>query len=156
MSGKNKGSTDTTICRNRRATYDYEIEDKIEAGIMLVGTEVKSLRAGKASINEAYAGEKGGELYLINANISIYDPAGRFNHDPKRARKLLVHKKELNKLLGASAKEGYTLVPMSLYFNARGIVKLQLGLGKGKKKADKRESEKERDWKRQKERLMRE
>ena len=150
----NKKAPDRTICKNRRATFDYEIEDTLEVGIILTGTEVKSLRQGKASLNEAYAAEKNGEIYLINATISEYEPAGRFNHEPKRPRKLLMHKKELNKLIGAAAREGYTLVPMVLYFTAKGIVKLKLGIARGKKKSDKRETEKERDWRRQKERLM--
>lgn len=153
---KKKGGHDNTICRNRRATFDYQIEETLEAGIILFGTEVKSLRTGKASITEAYAGEKDGEIYLFNANIAEYGPATRFNHEPKRPRKLLFHKKEQNKLLGVVARKGYTLVPMELYFNQRGIVKLKLGVGVGKKKADKRESIKERDWQRQKERVMKE
>ncbi len=154
MCAKKKGSEDNTIARNRRATFDYEIESMVEAGLILTGTEVKSCREGKVSINEAYAGEKNGQLYLINANISEYGNANVMNHEPKRMRQLLLHKKELNKLLGVVARKGYTLVPMALYFNARGIVKLKIGVGKGKKSEDKRETEKQRDWARQKERIL--
>lgn len=153
---KKKGDHDNTICRNRRATFDYEIEETLEAGLILMGSEVKSLRAGKASINEAYAGEKDGEIYLFNANITEYGPATRFNHEPKRPRKLLLHKREQQKLLGVLARKGYTLVPMAMYFNHRGIVKLKIGVGVGKKNVDKRETIKERDWQRQKERVMKE
>jgi SsrA-binding protein len=156
MCAKKKGSEDNTIARNRRATYDYEIEETVEAGLILFGTEVKSCREGKVSINEAYAGEKDGKLFLINANISEYGSGNRFNHEPKRYRELLLHKKELNKLLGVVARKGYTLVPMALYFNNRGLVKLKIGVGKCKKSEDKRETEKQRDWQRQKERIMKE
>ncbi|MEX0760091.1 MAG: SsrA-binding protein SmpB [Tistlia sp.] len=145
-----------TVAQNRKATHDYFIEEHVEAGLMLMGSEVKSLRSGKASINEAYAGASGGELWLINAHITEYAPANRFGHDPKRARKLLLHKRERNRLLGQVKREGYTLIPLSIYFNERGIAKLDLGLAKGKQKADKRESAKQRDWQRQKARLMRE
>ncbi len=144
------------IAQNRKARYNYTIEDSLEVGVALVGTEVKSLRAGRASIVEAYASDKGGELFLYNAHIPIYEPAGRFNHAPKRIRKLLVHRRELARLTGLVRREGYTLVPLSLYFNERGIAKIELGLARGKRKVDKRESEKRRDWQRQKARLMRE
>jgi SsrA-binding protein len=147
-------STDRYLAQNRKARHDYLIEDTLEAGLMLAGSEVKSLRKGGASINEAYAAERGGELFLMNANIPIY-AAARVNHEPRRARKLLLHKKELNKLAGAVTRDGMTLVPLGLYFNDRGIAKIALGLAKGKRKADKRAAEKERDWQRQKGRIMR-
>jgi SsrA-binding protein len=149
-------ATDRFAALNRRARHDYLIEDTLEAGLMLTGSEVKVLRQGHASIAESYATEQGGELWLINAHIPEYKSATRFNHEPRRPRKLLVHRKELNKLMGAIKREGVTLVPISIYFNARGIAKLELGLAKGKKKADKREAEKARDWQRDKARLMRE
>jgi len=141
--------------QNRRARHDFQIDSTLEAGIMLLGTEVKSLRAGKASLGESWAGEKDGDLYLLNADIPEYAAANRFNHERKRPRKLLVHKRERNKLLAAIKREGMTLVPLSLYFNPRGIAKVELGLAKGKKKGDKRESAKQRDWKRDKARLLR-
>ncbi len=142
--------------QNRRARFDYFIDDKVEAGIMLAGTEVKSLRSGKASINESHAGERDGELYLFNAYIPEYQLAGKFfQHETKRPRKLLVKRRELDKLLGAIRREGATLIPMSIYFNDRGIAKVELGLARGKKKGDKRETQKERDWQRDKARLMR-
>lgn len=141
--------------QNRRARHDYFILSTLEAGIMLSGTEVKSLRAGSASIAEAYAGEQGGELFLLNAYVPEYKAANRFNHEPKRPRKLLVKRRELDKLLGAVKRDGVTLVPLSIYFNERGIAKVELGLGKGKKKGDKRESEKKKDWQREKGRLLR-
>jgi SsrA-binding protein len=146
--------TDRYIAQNRKARHDYLIEDTLEAGLMLAGSEVKSLRKGGASINEAYAAERDGELFLMNANIPIY-AAARVNHEPRRARKLLLHKKELNKLAGAVTRDGMTLVPLGLYFNDRGIAKVAIGLAKGKRKADKRAAEKERDWQRQKGRIMR-
>ena len=148
--------TGRPIAVNRRARYDYLIEDTIEAGIVLTGSEVKALRSGHGSIKEAHAGEMNGEIYLLNAHFSEYAPAARENHEPRRPRKLLLHKREREKLLGQLREKGVTLVPLSLYFNARGIVKLELGLARGKKKADKRETEKKRDWERQKARLVRE
>ncbi len=144
------------VAQNRKARHNYQIEDSLEAGLVLTGTEVKSLRLGRASIVEAYAADQQGELYLFNSHIPIYDAAGRFNHQPKRLRKLLLHSRELARLIGLIRREGYTLVPLSLYFNERGIAKVELGLGRGKRKADKRETEKRRDWQRQKARLMRE
>jgi SsrA-binding protein len=147
---------DRYAAQNRRARYDYHITDTLEAGLQLQGTEVKVLRQGLASINEAYATERGGEIFLVNAHFPEYPSATRFNHEPRRPRKLLLHKKEINKLLGAIKREGVTLVPLSLYFNDRGIAKCELGLAKGKKKADKRETEKTRDWQRDKARIMRE
>ncbi len=143
--------------QNRRARHDYEITDTLEAGIALAGTEVKSLRSGRASINEAYAGPMAGELFLFNAYIPEYDHAGpSLQHETKRPRKLLVHKRERDRWLGATQKEGMTIVPLALYFNPRGLAKVELGLGRGKKKADKREASKQRDWQRQKARLLRE
>ncbi|HAT36565.1 MAG TPA: SsrA-binding protein, partial [Rhodospirillaceae bacterium] len=130
--------------------------ETLEAGLVLVGSEVKSLRAGKASLARAFAGPKNGELFLQNCNIDEYNEANRFGHEPRRPRKLLVHKRERDRLIGAVQRDGYSLIPMKLYFNDRGIAKLQLGLGKGKKKYDKRQVQKERDWNRQKSRLLRE
>lgn len=142
--------------QNRRARFDYFIEDTVEAGIMLTGTEVKSLRGGKASILESYAGEIGGELFLVNSYIPEYGQAGAWlQHDPKRPRKLLVRKRELVKMLNAIARQGMTLVPMSIYFNDRGKAKVEIGVAKGKKQGDKREADKERTWQRDKARLMR-
>lgn len=144
-----------TIALNKRARFDYFIERNIEAGIMLFGSEVKSLRDGKGSIAESYASDEGDELFLINSFIPEYNEASHFNHNPRRPRKLLVRKRELNQLLISIRKKGMTLVPLSLYFNERGIAKLELGLASGKKKADKRSTEKARDWQREKGRLMR-
>jgi len=144
------------VAENRKARFNYEIEEKLEAGLALTGSEVKSLRSGKANIGDAYAAEAGGELFLINAHISEYAQAGRANHEPKRARKLLLHRREIDRLIGAIQRQGMTVVPLKLYFNRRGIAKLELGLAKGKKLHDKRETEKRRDWERQKGRLMRE
>jgi SsrA-binding protein len=144
------------VAENRKARFNYEIEEKLEAGIALLGSEVKSLRTGRANIADAYAASEGGELYLINAHIAEYTQAGRANHEPTRRRKLLVHRREMGRLTGAIQREGMTLVPLRLYFNTRGIAKVQLGLAKGKKLHDKRETEKKRDWERQRGRLMRE
>jgi len=141
--------------QNRKARHDYFIEETLEAGIMLLGTEVKSLRAGGASIAESYAGPVDGELFLFNAHIPEYKAAKHFGHEPKRPRKLLLKRREVERLSGAVQRAGITLVPLSLYFNARGIAKVQLGLAKGKRKLDKRETEKKRDWQRDKARLMR-
>lgn len=146
--------TDRFAAQNRRARHDYFITDEIEAGVMLVGTEVKSLRAGQASLADAFAGERQGELFLFNAHINEYPPAARFNHAPKRPRKLLVKRRERDKLLGSIRREGVTIIPLSIYFNDRGVAKVGLGLAKGKKKVDKRETAKERDWKRDKQRLI--
>ena len=143
------------IAENRRARHDYRIEETLEAGIILHGSEVKSLRTGRASIAESYAGDNNGRLALFNANIPVY-PASRDNHQPKRVRELLVSRKQRNRLLGLIRREGVTLVPLSLYFNDRGLVKLQIGLAKGRKKEDKRQAEKDRAWSRQKQRLLRE
>lgn len=144
------------VAENRKARFNYAIEEKLEAGLVLTGSEVKSLRAGKANIADAYASDERGELYLVNAHIAEYAQAGRANHEPTRPRKLLLHARERDRLLGAIRREGMTVVPLKLYFNARGIAKMELGLAKGKKLHDKRETEKKRDWERQKGRLMRE
>ena len=142
--------------QNRKARHDYHIEDTVEAGIVLVGTEVKSLRTGQASIAEAFAREVNGELFLVNAHIPEYTQAHRLlQHEVKRPRKLLLHRREMGKLLGSIKREGVTIVPLAVYFNPRGIAKVQLGLAKGKRKTDKREAEKARDWQRDKARLMR-
>jgi len=153
---KKKGPSGDIAAQNRKARHDYFIEDTFEAGVMLMGSEVKSLRRGSASIGESYAQEKEGELYLLNAYIPVYEAAAQHSghQDPRRARKLLLHKREIERLKMAVAREGYTLVPLSIYFNARGIAKVELGLAKGKHKADKRQTSKDRDWKRDKARLM--
>jgi SsrA-binding protein len=144
-----------TVALNRKARHNYSIEDTLEAGIQLFGTEVKSLREGGVQITDSHAGEMGGELWLFNAHIPEYHGGNRFNHEPRRPRKLLVHKHQLSRLIGAVAREGMTLVPLALYFNPRGMAKVELGLAKGKKLWDKRETAKNRDWQRQKARLMR-
>jgi SsrA-binding protein len=149
-------TTERRVCaQNRKARHNYFIDSTVEAGIMLLGTEVKSLRTGQASLNDAYAGEKDGELYLINSHIPEYAAANRFNHEPRRPRKLLLKRRELDRILGAIRREGMTAVPLSVYFNERGIAKVELGLAHGKKKHEKRESIKQRDWDRQKARVMR-
>lgn len=144
------------VAENRRARYEYKIGDTLEAGVMLLGTEVKALREGKINIAESYASIENGELWLINANIPEYSGGNRENHQPKRPRKLLVKRKELAKLALATERKGFTLAPLKLYFNDRGLAKLLIGVAEGKKLADKRETEKKRDWQRQKARLMRE
>jgi len=144
-----------TVAENRRARHEYTIQDTLEAGIVLQGTEVKSLRGGRANLAEAYAGQKEGELYLFNFYIPEYQSKSPFGHDTKRPRKLLVHKNEARKLLGAITREGMTLVPLSIFFNDRGIAKVSLGLAKGRKLHDKRAAEKERDWNREKARVLR-
>lgn len=144
-----------TVAENRRARFDYFIEATYEAGIALTGTEVKSLRFGEGSIAGSYADVQDGAIWLINANIPEFSHGNRFNHDPRRPRKLLLHEREINKLHGAVAREGMTLVPLSVYFNGRGRAKVELALAKGKKAHDKRETIKERDWKREQQRLLR-
>ena len=144
------------IAENRRARFDYFLEQTIEAGLILTGTEVKALRLGRANIAESYAGAEGREIMLINANIPEYGPANRFNHEPKRTRKLLLHRKQIDKMLGAIQREGRTLIPTKLYFNEKGMVKLELALAKGKTLHDKRDTVADRDWKREQGRLMRE
>jgi SsrA-binding protein len=143
------------VADNRKARFNYAIESSIEAGVALTGTEVKSIRSGKATIGESYADPRDGEIWLVNANIPEYLQANRFNHAPKRPRKLLLHKGQINKLIGAVEREGMTLIPLKLYFNAQGRAKIELALAKGKKLHDKRETERKRDWNREKSRLMR-
>lgn len=145
-----------TAAQNRRARFDYTIEDTIEAGLVLTGSEVKSLRAGNVNIAESYATEQGGEIWLINSYIGEYKQAGRFGHEPRRPRKLLLKGREIGKLIGAVNREGATLVPLRLYFNARGIAKLALGVATGKRKHEKRETIKKREWERERGRLLRE
>jgi len=143
------------IAENRRARFDYFLDETHEAGLALTGTEVKALREGRANIAESYVGVEGRELALINANIPEYGPANRFNHAPRRLRRLLMHRKEIDKLIAAAQREGRTLVPTRLYFNDKGLVKLEVALARGKKAPDKRATEAERDWKREQGRLMR-
>jgi SsrA-binding protein len=143
------------VAHNRKARFNYELGEIFEAGIALSGSEVKSLRSGKATIAESYADTRAGELWLLNANIPEYLQAGRFNHAPKRARKLLLHRRQINKLLGAVEREGMTLVPLKLYFNEKGRAKVELALARGKKLHDKRETEKKRSWERERGRIMR-
>ncbi|MBE7734475.1 SsrA-binding protein SmpB [Devosia faecipullorum] len=144
------------VAENRRARFDYEIGDTLEAGIVLTGTEVKSLRLGKAQITESYASPEGGELWLINAHIPEYLQANRFNHQERRPRKLLVSKKQLSKLDQEVARAGNTIVPLKLFFNDHGKAKLLIGIGKGKKNFDKRATSRDRDWNRDKARIMKE
>ena len=145
-----------TVAENRRARFDYFIDDKFEAGIMLTGTEVKSLRFGEGSIAEAYAELRGGEVWLVNANVPEFSHGNRWNHEAKRPRKLLLHEREIDRLTGAVERKGMTLVPLSVYFNGRGRAKVELALARGKNTADKRATIKERDWKREQSRIMRE
>jgi SsrA-binding protein len=145
-----------TVAENRRARYEYFIDDVFEAGIALTGTEVKSLRFGEGSIAESYAEVKNGEVWLVNANVPEFSHGNRFNHEPKRPRKLLLHEREIARLTGAVERKGMTLVPLSIYFNGRGRAKVELALAKGKNAADKRQTIKERDWKREQSRVMRE
>jgi SsrA-binding protein len=154
MAEKNAPKT-KVVAENRKARYNYAIEDTVEAGVMLTGTEVKSIRNGKATIAESYADSRDGEIWLVNANIPEYLQANRFNHAPKRPRKLLMHRKQINKLIGAVEREGMTLIPLKLYFNEQGRAKIELALAKGKKLHDKRETEKKRDWSRERGRLLR-
>jgi SsrA-binding protein len=144
------------IAENRRARFDYFLEEKIEAGLCLTGSEVKSLRLGKANIAESYAAAEGRQLTLVNAYIPEYGPANRFNHEPRRPRRLLLRRKQIDKLLGAVRRDGRTLIPTRLYFNDKGLAKLELALAKGKSAPDKRHVMAERDWKREQGRLMRE
>ena len=144
-----------TVAENRRARYDYYIDDVYEAGIALTGTEVKSLRFGEGSIAESYAEVRDGQVWLVNSNVPEFSHGNRFNHEPKRPRKLLLNAREINKLHGAVARDGMTLVPLTVYFNARGRAKVELALAKGRKAHDKREHIKEREWKRDAGRIMR-
>ena len=143
------------VAENRRARFDYFIDEVFEAGIALSGTEVKSLRGGEGSIAEAYADVRSGEAWLINANIPEFSHGNRFNHEPKRPRKLLLHEREIEKMIGAVERKGMTLVPLSVYFNGRGRAKVELALAKGKQTHDKRQTIKDRDWQRDKARLLR-
>ena len=144
-----------TVAENRRARFDYFIEETVEAGIALSGTEVKSLRGGEGSIAESYAEVRGEEVWLVNANVPEFSHGNRFNHEPKRPRKLLLHAREIEKLVGAVERKGMTLVPLSVYFNSKGRAKVELALAKGKQTHDKRQTIKERDWQRDKARLLR-
>ena len=144
------------VAENRRARFEYFIDDVFEAGIALQGTEVKSLRFGEGSIAESYAEVKGYQVWLVNSNIPEFSHGNRYNHEPKRPRKLLLHGREIAKMHGAVARQGMTLVPLSVYFNGKGRAKVELALAKGKKTADKRETIKERDWKRDQARILRE
>ena len=143
------------IAENRRARFDYFLEDNLEAGIMLLGTEIKALRMGRANIAESYAAVEGREIVLINADIPPYAQANRFNHEPRRPRKLLLHRKQIDRLIGAVQKDGQTIIPLRLYLNDDGKAKLEIALAKGKKLHDKREASADRDWTRDKARLMR-
>ncbi len=153
---KKAGSTDTVLADNRRARYNYAVEDTIEAGIQLVGTEVKALREGRANIAESYVSVENNEAWLINANIPVYAPASQFNHAPIRPRKLLLKRKQINQLMGETQRKGRTIVALKLYFNEQGRAKLLIGTATGKQNYDKRETDKKRDWQKQKARLMRE
>lgn len=151
------GASRKVVAENRKARRNYEIEETFEAGLVLSGTEVKSLREGKANIAESYASDEDGEIFLINAYIPEYEQAANFmNHSPRHPRKLLLHRREIHRLLIGIQREGMTIVPLRLYFNDRGIAKIELALAKGRKLHDKREVERKRDWERQKARLMRE
>ncbi len=152
---KQSSEPDRVSIRNRKARHNYEIQETLEAGIVLEGSEVKSLRSGAGSIVESFAREQDGELYLVNAYIPEYKQAGNFNHDPHRPRKLLLHKREMARLFRDLSRGGMSVVPLSVYFNPRGRVKVSLGVGRGKKHHDKRASIKDRDWKREQERLLR-
>jgi len=154
MKGKPEGNA-RVVAHNRKARFNYAIGETLEAGIALTGTEVKSLRQGKATIAESYADSRGGEIWLVNSNIPEYLQGGRFNHAPKRLRKLLLHRRQISKLIGAVEREGMTLVPLKLYFNDKGRAKVELALARGKKLHDKRETEKKRSWERERGRLLR-
>ena len=142
------------IANNKKATFDYQISLKLDAGIVLTGPEVKSLRNNSTSIKESYIANENGELWLCNCHIKKYESSNEKDHNPNRKRKLLLNKKELNKLLGSVRREGYSIVPISIYFNNKGLAKLNIGLGKGKKKFDKRETQKIKDWNKTKQRLL--
>ncbi len=156
--GKKSGllSTDVTIADNRKANFDYFLEDKIEAGIVLTGTEVKSLRHGQCGLQESHIAPKKGDLWLFNAHIPEYQQAGpHLQHAPRRPRKLLLAQRQIDRMMGAVNREGYTIVPTKIYFNAKGLAKVEIALAKGKKEYDKRETIKQRDWNRQKSRVLR-
>lgn len=149
-------SVNQTVADNRRAKFEYFLEEKFEAGIQLTGTEVKSLRHGQCSLNEAFAGDRLGAMFLYNCYIAPYNPAGpHLQHDPKRPRRLLLHKKQIDKLMGSVKRDGYTIVPVRLFFNERGLAKVEIALAKGKQDHDKRQTIKERDWNREKSRVLR-
>lgn len=156
MSNANTSAGRRRVADNRKARHNYFIDEEVEAGIVLVGTEVKSLRAGRGNIAESYAEVRGNEMYLVNAHIPEYVHGNRFNHDPRRPRKLLMHRKEISRLGARTREKGVTLVPLALYFNDRGIAKVSIGLARGKKLHDKRETEKKRSWEREKSRLIKE
>ncbi len=153
---KDKDAAGKVVADNRKARHNYFIDEVFEAGIQLVGTEVKSLRGGHSTIGESYAQSKGGEIFLINAYIPEYTEGNRFNHEPRRPRKLLLHKRQIAKLAVAIEREGMTLIPLKILFNAKGRAKVEIGLARGKKLHDKRDTEKKRDWDREKGRLLRE
>lgn len=155
MAKKKAGDPKRDIAVNRKARFNYEIGEVFEVGIVLTGTEVKSLRVGKATIAESYADTRGDEIWLINSNIPEYLQANRNNHEPRRARKLLLHRRQINKLIGAIEREGMTVVPLKLYFNLKGRAKMEIALARGKKLHDKRQTAKKRDWSREKGRLLR-
>jgi len=155
MAQKKKDTGRKILADNRRARYNYHLEETFEAGIALTGTEVKSLRSGQSSIVESYVAVAGDELELVNATIPIYEAANRQNHHPTRPRRLLLHRREIDKMLGAVRRQGRSLIPLKLYFNARGLIKLELAIAVGKKLHDKRATNKDRDWKRDQGRLMR-
>ena len=155
MAKKEKEERFKIAAENRKARHNYHIESTLEAGVQLAGTEVKALREGHATIGESYAHTKDGEIFLVNAYIPEYKAGNRFNHETRRPRKLLLHKREIAKLSQAVEREGMTLIPLKLYFNPKGRAKIELGLAKGKKLHDKRDTEKKRDWEREKGRLMR-
>lgn len=154
MASKSDSKNYKVVAENRRARYDYAIEDDLEVGIILMGSEVKSLRTGQSNIAESYASVENGELWLTNAYIARYEPAKTWGHEERRRRKLLVRKKELSRMWNATQREGMTIVPLVMYFNDRGLVKLKIATAKGKKNHDKRETEAKRDWNRQKQRLL--
>ena len=149
-------SSHKLIAENRRARFDYFLEENMEAGVSLTGSEVKSLRLGRANVAESYAAVEGREIVLVNAYIPEYAAASHFNHEPRRPRKLLLHRRQIDRLIGAVNREGRTIIPLRLYWNDKGLAKLELALAKGKKIHDKREAEADRDWQRDKARLMRE
>lgn len=155
MAKKKSDPNNKTIAENRRARYNYAVEDTLECGVVLEGSEVKSMRAGQTNIAESYATVEDGELWLVNAYVAPYEQAKTFGHLERRRRKLLASRREIAKLWAGIGREGMTLVPLKMYFNDKGRVKLLIGIAKGKKQADKRETEKKRDWQRQKARLMR-
>ncbi|MGB6230180.1 MAG: SsrA-binding protein SmpB [Litorimonas sp.] len=150
------GGNGALIAENRRARFDYAVEETMEAGIQLTGTEVKSLRLGKANIAESYVDVNGNEAFLVNANIPIYEPAAQFNHTPTRPRRLLLKRKQINQLIGETQRKGRTVVALKIYFNEKGLVKLLIGVAAGKQAHDKRDVQKKRDWQRDKARILRE